>query len=95
MAKSKVKKPIIHIATLPKKELEDFPSSSLYKPKSPNTLLDFLPSGMEDDIKKEETLAIREEPYGTAMFMTDGNGRILSDTEMRVMLFNKQPMVDL
>ena len=50
---------------------------------------------MEDDIKKEETLAIREEPYGTAMFMTDGNGRILSDTEMRVMLFNKQPMVDL
>ena len=96
MAKSKVKKPKISIVTVHKKALE---VGSLFNPKPSPALLDFVSKDtlLTNTIKEEEarSMGIRKDTFETKMFMTDGNGRILSDTEMRVMLFNKQPMVDL
>ena len=84
MSKSRDKKTKIHIATVQKKEPEDLLDLHLSKP-SP-TLLDLIPRDILDDAKKEETLAIRKSTYETKMFMTDGNGRVLSESEQKKVL---------
>jgi len=91
MAKSKVKKPKISIVTVHKKALD-----SLFNPKPSPALLDFVSKDtlLTNTIKEEEarTMGIRKDTFETKMFMTDGNGRVLSRSEEKKVFEDAEQM---